>query len=213
MWCYWPITLLAAMWTSSWQNGIASIMILLTLKGVGYEPVTAMKRRIISNHNYFVHCKLELLPFFFSLNFFRAWIFLWDSFASLRNSIHCCLMSQAFGAWPERGVSAVKRIKTRYFYCGSIFFCMMQWTCFPYALLWQVCPSYSRLHSLHKDDKLNVLLQVSITGPTLAEADSIIQQATKVKITPCLTFPLVHTFYNVHDVVFPSVIQISFLSL
>lgn len=116
-------------------------------------------------------------------------------------------------AWPERVVSAVKWIKTRYFYCGSIFFCMMQWTYFLFVLLWQVCPSYSRLRSLLKDDMLNVLLQVSINGPTLAEANSIIQQAAKVKIIPCLTFPLAHTFYNVHVVVFPSVIQISFLSL
>lgn len=69
---------------------------LIDFKGVGYEPVTAIKRRIISNHNYFVHCKLQLLQFFFSLNFSRTWIFLWDSFTSLRNSIHCCLMSQAF---------------------------------------------------------------------------------------------------------------------
>lgn len=69
---------------------------LIDFKGVGYEPVTAIKRRIISNHNYFVHCKLQLLQFFFSLNFSRTWIFLWDSFASLRNSIPCCLMSQAF---------------------------------------------------------------------------------------------------------------------
>jgi len=49
---------------------------LIDFKGVGYEPVTAIKRRIISNHNYFVHCKLQLLQFFFSLNFSRTWIFL-----------------------------------------------------------------------------------------------------------------------------------------
>lgn len=69
---------------------------LIDFQGVGYEPVTATKRIIINNHHYFVHCKLQRLPFFFSLIFFRTWIFLWDSFASLRNSIHCCLMSQAF---------------------------------------------------------------------------------------------------------------------
>lgn len=62
-----------------------------------------------------------------------------------------------------------------------------------------------------KDDKLNVLLQVN--SSTLAKADSIIQQATKMKIIPCLAFPLVQTFYNVHVVVFSSVIQIYFLSL
>ena len=39
---------------------------LIDFKGVGYEPVTAIKRRIISNHNYFVHCKLQLLQLFFS---------------------------------------------------------------------------------------------------------------------------------------------------
>ena len=62
-----------------------------------------------------------------------------------------------------------------------------------------------------KDDKLNVLLQVN--SSTLAKADSIIQQATKMKIIPCLAFPLLQTFYNVHVVVFSSVIQIYFLSL
>ncbi|XP_068680268.1 zinc finger protein 862-like isoform X2 [Montipora foliosa] len=59
-----------------------------------------------------------------------------------------CYSAPVTNAWPERGVSAVKRIKTR-------------------------------LRSLLKDDMLNVLLQVSINGPTLAEADSIIQDATK----------------------------------
>ena len=49
---------------------------LIDFKGVGYEPVTTIKRRIISNHNYFVHCKLPLLQFFFSLNFSMTWIFL-----------------------------------------------------------------------------------------------------------------------------------------
>ena len=51
-------------------------------------------------------------------------------------------------------------------------------------------PSYFRLRSLLKDDMLNVLLQVSINGPTLAEADSIIQDATKVKAHYIVTFPL-----------------------
>ena len=50
--------------------------------------------------------------------------------------------------------------------------------------------SYFRLRSLLKDDMLNVLLQVSINGPTLAEADSIIQDATKVKDHYIVTFPL-----------------------
>lgn len=59
-----------------------------------------------------------------------------------------CYSAPVTNAWPERGASAVKRIKTR-------------------------------LRSLLKDDMLNVLLQVSINGPTLADADSIIQDATK----------------------------------
>ena len=49
---------------------------LIDFQGVGYEPVTAMKRIIINNHHYFVHCKLQRLPFFFSIIFFRTWIFL-----------------------------------------------------------------------------------------------------------------------------------------
>ncbi|XP_068742320.1 zinc finger protein 862-like [Montipora capricornis] len=59
-----------------------------------------------------------------------------------------CYSAPVTKAWPERGVSAVKRIKTR-------------------------------LRSLLKDDMLNVLLQLSINGPTLAEVDSIIQDAKK----------------------------------
>lgn len=49
---------------------------LIDFQGVGYEPVTATKRIIINNHHYFVQCKLQRLPFFFSLIFFRTWIFL-----------------------------------------------------------------------------------------------------------------------------------------
>ena len=41
-----------------------------------------------------------------------------------------CYSAPVTNAWPERSVSAVKRIKKRYFYFGSIFFCMMQWTYF-----------------------------------------------------------------------------------
>ena len=37
-----------------------------------------------------------------------------------------------------------------------------------------------RLRSLLKDVMLNVLLNVSINGPSLAAADGVIQEATKV---------------------------------
>lgn len=135
---------------------------LIDFKVVGYESVTVMKRRIISNHNYFVHCKLQLLPFFFSSTFFQDMDFSLRQLCQSRKQYPLlshvkgiCYGAPLTNAWPEMGISAAKRIKTRYFYCGSIFFCMMQWPYFLFVLLWQVCPSYSRIRSLLKDDKLN----------------------------------------------------------
>lgn len=64
------------------------------------------------------------------------------------------------------------------------------------------CPSYFRLQSLLKDDMLNVLCQVSIHGPTLGQADSIIQDATKVGAHYIVTFPItLHTCLPLHVLV------------
>jgi len=100
-----------------------------------------------------------------------------------------CYSAPVTNAWPERGASAVKRIKTRYAVallltvqkCKVKFF-------FSFEHIYMILPSYFRLRSLLKDDMLNVLLQVSINGPTLAEADSIIQDATKVGAHYIVTF-------------------------
>ena len=48
-----------------------------------------------------------------------------------------------------------------------------------------------RLRSLLKDDMLNVLLNVSINGPSLAAADGVIQEATKVDRNTDLFIPSV----------------------
>ena len=115
---------------------------LIDFKGVGYESVTVMKRRIISNHIYFVHCKLQLLPFFFSSTFFQDMDFSLRQLCQSRKQYPLlshvkgiCYGAPLTNAWPEMGISAAKRIKTRYFYCGSIFFCMMQWPYFLFVLL------------------------------------------------------------------------------
>ena len=64
------------------------------------------------------------------------------------------------------------------------------------------CPSYLRLWSLQKDGMLNVFLQVFINGPTLAEADSIIQDSTKVGAHYIVTFPItLHTCLPLHVLV------------
>ena len=48
-----------------------------------------------------------------------------------------------------------------------------------------------RLRSLLKDDMLNVLLNVSINGPSLVAADGVIQEATKVDRNTDLFIPSV----------------------
>ena len=65
----------------------------------------------------------------------------------------------------------------------------MNFFCFVFQDTYTKYPSHFRLRSLLKDDMFNVLLQVSINGPTLAEADTIIQDATKVKAHYIVTFP------------------------
>ena len=63
-----------------------------------------------------------------------------------------CRTAPVSNAWPERGASAIKRIKTR-------------------------------LRSLLKEETLNSLLQVSINGPPVAEANHIIEAAAKLWLT------------------------------